>query len=63
MKNLLITGASGFVGSHLAEAAVREGYRVFALVRKSSDVRLLKKLEVNLLHGDITDAENLEDVF
>jgi len=35
-KKILITGASGFIGSHLLAAAVREGARVTALVRYDS---------------------------
>ena len=63
MKNLLITGASGFVGGHLAEAAVEAGYRVYALVRASSDVRLLKKLNIHLLMGELTNEASLQEVF
>ncbi len=43
MKNILITGASGFIGQQLAEAVAAKGYKAIASVRKSSDIRWLKK--------------------
>jgi nucleoside-diphosphate-sugar epimerase len=55
----LITGATGFVGGHLAEACVARGFHVRALVRSSSDVSLLEKLGVELHRGNITDAAAL----
>ncbi|VTQ04304.1 hopanoid-associated sugar epimerase [Sphingobacterium daejeonense] len=38
-KKIFITGASGFVGSHLVEAAQNLGLEVHAAVRKSSNIR------------------------
>src|SRR5262245_38673834 len=52
----LLTGATGFVGSHLAEACVARGYQLRALVRAGSDTRLLEKLGVALHGGDLTDV-------
>ena len=47
-KTLFITGATGLVGSHVAEEAVSRGYAVKALVRPSSDKRgLLQILTTN----------------
>src|SRR5256885_2315512 len=42
--NVLVTGASGFFGSHVIECFVGHGHRVFALVRPTSQVRLLESL-------------------
>lgn len=55
----LITGASGFVGSHIAERLVARGDEVRALVRPSSDISFLQKLGVELVTGDITDPTSL----
>jgi acetylornithine/succinyldiaminopimelate/putrescine aminotransferase/nucleoside-diphosphate-sugar epimerase len=55
----LVTGASGFVGGHLAERLVREGYQVRCLVRAGSDTRLLEPLGVELAVGDLTSAHSL----
>ena len=43
-KTIFITGATGLVGSHVAEEALRRGHRVRALVRASSDTRWLDAL-------------------
>ena len=51
----LITGATGFVGGHIAEAFVQRGWPVSAVVRPTSDTALLKKLNVNLLVGELSD--------
>ena len=61
MKNVLITGADGFIGSHLTELLVREGYQVKALSQYNSfnywgwleDIDCLDKIEV--LNGDVRD--------
>src|SRR5262249_45542861 len=55
-SSCLITGATGFVGSHLAEACVARGMHVHALVRPGSDTKLLEKLGVTMHRGDLTDA-------
>jgi nucleoside-diphosphate-sugar epimerase len=55
-QSCLITGATGFVGGHLAEACVARGMHVHALARAGSDVGLLEKLRVTLHRGDLTDS-------
>lgn len=65
MKQVLLTGAGGFIGSHLAEALVRQGCKLRAFVRYNSraDVGLLRQLdpqilqEIELVAGDITDPD------
>ncbi|MFI9270845.1 NAD-dependent epimerase/dehydratase family protein [Kitasatospora sp. NPDC052896] len=60
VRTVLVTGASGFLGGHLVDGALRAGHRVRALVRSSSDVTRLRGLPgVELVHGDLGDAESL----
>ena len=51
----LITGATGFVGSHLVEACAGRGWNVRALVPPSSDTSLLERHHATLIRGDLTD--------
>jgi dihydroflavonol-4-reductase len=55
----LVTGATGFLGSHLARALVARGDRVRALVRPTSDLRRLAGLDLETAHGDVTDAASV----
>lgn len=57
---ILITGATGLVGSHVAEQAVKRGYRVRALVRASSDIQLLRSWGCELITGDMDQPEALQ---
>ncbi len=53
--NILITGATGFIGSHLAERLHARGHSLRAIVRKSSDKKWLSGLPVDYLEGEYTD--------
>jgi len=52
----LLTGATGMVGSHLARRLLDEGWRVRALVRPTSDTKLLESWGVEIVKGDLGDA-------
>jgi 2-alkyl-3-oxoalkanoate reductase len=56
MSSCLITGATGFVGGHLAEACAGRGLAVRALARPQSAVADLERLGVKLVRADLTDA-------
>src|ERR1700761_1372859 len=58
-ERVLITGASGFVGFHLIEEALKNNLEVFAAVRKSSKVDHLKDLDITLTYPDFTDIPSL----
>jgi nucleoside-diphosphate-sugar epimerase len=58
-KTIFLTGATGLVGSHVAEEALRRGHRVRALVRGSSDTIFLDSLGVEKVTGDLEDAAAL----
>lgn len=57
MQRVLVTGATGFIGGHLAEALIRRGVETRCLVRSTSDVRRLSELGATLIEGDVTEAE------
>lgn len=55
----LVSGATGFFGGHLAAALAKRGYRVRALARPTSDVRALRALGVEIVHGELEDEASL----
>ncbi len=55
MAGTLLTGATGFIGSHLARLLVQRGDEVRVLVRKQSRREALRTLELEQLEGDILD--------
>ncbi len=57
---ILVTGATGLLGSHIAERLVASGEPVRALVRVGSDTRFLESLGVELATGDLTDPDSLD---
>ena len=59
IQRVLVTGATGFIGSHLCEALVRQGINTRCLVRRTSNLRWLRDLDVQLCTGDVTDESRL----
>lgn len=57
---LLVTGATGLVGSHVAERARKQGIPTRALVRAGADTALLEEWGVEILRGDMADRESLK---
>lgn len=56
----LVTGATGFVGSHVARQLVTAGHSVRVLVRRSSDCRMIEGLSVERAEGDLRDSASLD---
>ncbi len=57
---ILVTGSTGFIGSHLCRALVERGHRVSAFHRPTSILRLLEGLEVEHVLGDLTRPESIQ---
>jgi nucleoside-diphosphate-sugar epimerase len=59
MPKVLVTGATGLVGSHTAARFRERGWEVRALVRPSSGTAFLESLHAELVRGDVTDVAGL----
>jgi dTDP-L-rhamnose 4-epimerase len=67
-ETILITGGAGFIGSHLADALLAEGYRVRVLDNLSEQVHGKEAVPpaylnsaVELMRGDVRDADSVRD--
>lgn len=59
MKRILITGASGFIGSILTDHALAKGWEVTAAVRPSSNLGYLQDSRINFLHFHFDNEQAL----
>ena len=59
MHKILITGASGFIGSFMVERALAEGMEVWAAVRPTSSRRYLQDGRINFIELDLADSTHL----
>ncbi len=59
-KNVLITGASGFIGSFIVEESIKKGYQTFAGIRKSSSKKYLTDSQINFLELDLNNDTSLD---
>lgn len=57
---VLITGASGFVGSHLVDALCAQGQRTRCLVRATSDLRWIPSADVEMCRGSLDESSGIE---
>ena len=60
---ILVTGSTGFIGGYLVKQLVQDGHEVICIVRKTSNIELLRKLTgVVLINCDITNASYFSEV-
>jgi dihydroflavonol-4-reductase len=55
-----VTGATGFLGSHVARVLAEQGAQLRLLVRPASDLRNLQGLDADRVQGDLRDASSIE---
>jgi nucleoside-diphosphate-sugar epimerase len=55
----LVTGATGFIGSHIVDLLLADGYEVKCIARKTSNLRWLKDKPVELIEASINDSKSL----
>ena len=59
MKKILVTGASGFIGSFVVEEALKRGFETWAAVRKGSSRRYLQDSRIRFIELDLDDPDGL----
>lgn len=59
LMKTLVTGATGFVGSHIAKKLIQAGHQVRVLRRENSSTKMLAGLPVETVVGDITDRASV----
>jgi dihydroflavonol-4-reductase len=59
----VVTGANGFVGSHLVDFLLSKNFRVRCIVRKSSNLQWLKEKNIEVLKCGLTDKAGLREAF
>ncbi len=61
MKRILITGASGFIGSFFVEKALELGYEVYAAVRETSDLSYLQDSRIIFFKANLSNKESIKE--
>lgn len=56
---ILLTGATGFLGEFVLKKLVNKGHEVTCFVRKTSNVDLIKKLNVKYVYGELDDYKSI----
>lgn len=61
MKKIFITGANGFIGQHLVDYLINNGYFVLAMLREGSIPGFNLNKNIEIVYGDLTNINSLDD--
>lgn len=59
----VVTGANGFIGSHLVEYLLEKGHEVKCIVRETSDLKWISKLDLEFIKCGLNDVSKLSTAF
>jgi nucleoside-diphosphate-sugar epimerase len=62
-KIAVITGANGFVGSHLVDLLLENNYKIRCIIRKSSDLKWIKGKDIEIFNSGLLDIDGLRKAF
>ena len=60
MKKVLVLGATGFIGGHIAKAALAEGWQVVGFRRQKDKLGHLAGMPILWMEGDLNDPASLK---
>ena len=61
IQKILVTGASGFIGSFIVEEALNKGFEVWAAMRRSSSKQFLTDERIHFIELNLSSEEQLKE--
>ncbi|MDR0401707.1 MAG: NAD(P)-dependent oxidoreductase, partial [Endomicrobium sp.] len=62
MLKILVTGANGFVGSHIVDELYKNKHHILCPLRKTANLKWISNLPVNFIYGDLNDDSFLKKI-
>jgi UDP-glucose 4-epimerase len=59
---VLLTGATGFIGSHLAKSLSKQNFELWSIVRSAKKAKVLEDIGSHLIYADITDYGQIQKI-